>query len=160
MKKTNDQARGLWLDLARAVTHPIALARCRDIVFTLRLDRRNSQDHAETAARAYLACVGGSLRSREQSYSLLRALTIARSVGLTDLEAELTARCLDKADEVITARDDLHAALPLLDAILLRRKKKPSLAPDPRAAPVLITAIDAYPQPHLVSETALSCEPG
>jgi len=134
LKNTSDHARALWLDLARAVTHPIALARCRDIAFTLRLDGRNSKDHAETAARAYLACVGGSLRSRDQSYGLLRALTIARSVGLTNLEAELTARCLDKADEVVSARDDLYAALPLLDAILLRRRKNSGLAPDPRAA--------------------------
>ncbi|MFE5501340.1 hypothetical protein ACFQ73_02160 [Amycolatopsis japonica] len=154
LKKMGDQVRALWLDLAAAVTHPIALARCRDIVFTLRLDGRNSHDHARTAARAYLACVGGSLRSREQSYGLLRALTIARSVGLTDLEAELTTQILDQADEVITACDDPHAALPLLDAILLRRKKKPGPAPDPRAATLLIAALDTYPQPHLIAEAA------
>jgi hypothetical protein len=75
-------------------------------------------------------------------------------VGLTDLEAELTARILGKADEVITARDDPHAALPLLDALLLRRKKKAGPAPDPRAATLLIAALDTYPQPHLVAETA------
>lgn len=61
---------------------------------------------------------------------------------------------LDKAEEVITARDDPHAALPLLDAILLRRRHKIKPAPDPRAAALLVTALDAYPQPHLVSETA------
>jgi hypothetical protein len=60
LKQMGDQVRALWLDLAGAVTHPIALARCRDIVFTLRLDGRNSHNHAQTAARAYLACVGGA----------------------------------------------------------------------------------------------------
>jgi hypothetical protein len=154
LKATGDQVRALWLDLAATVTHPIALARCHDIVFTLRLGGRSSHNHAETAARSYLSCLGGSLRPREQSHGLLRALTITRSVGLTDLEAELTAMILDKAEEVVNARDDPHAALPLLDAVLVRRRKNNGAAPDPRAVALLDAALEAYPQPHLVSETA------
>src|SRR5207253_1496763 len=99
----------LWIGLAGTVTHPISRARCHDIVFTLQLGQ-NNRDSAEQAARAYLDAVGGSLRIREQSYGLLRAWTLTRSVGLASLETQVTAAMVDMADAVISRVDDPHAA--------------------------------------------------
>jgi hypothetical protein len=51
LRAADDQVRALWVALAGAVTHPVAKARCHDVVFTLRLGA-NHRDSAEQAVLA------------------------------------------------------------------------------------------------------------
>jgi hypothetical protein len=155
LKRADEHVHTLWRDLCAVVTHPVALARCHAIMFTLRLPGDNTRRHAEAAAHAYLACVGGSLGPRDQSHGLLRALTIARSMRLTDLEASITAVILDKVEEVITTRTDPRAGVLLLDAILApQRKKGAPAAPDDRAVRLLDQVVTAYPHSRLLDQIA------
>ncbi len=74
----------------------------------------NSRDSAEKATRAYLATLGSCLLLREQSLCLLRAWTLARSVGSSVLEANIVAAIMDMANDVVARADDPYAAIPLL----------------------------------------------
>ena len=153
LKDADDQVRALWLDLAPAVRHPIARARCFDIVFTLGL-APNGRDSAERAARAYLESVGGSLRPRDQAIGLLRGWTLTRMVGLSDLEDDLAAAMLALADGVVDRGDDPHAALPLLDALTAPGRKKVVPPLGDRANAVLDRALTVYPQAQVIAEIA------
>ncbi len=146
LRDANSDVRALWVDLAGAVTHPIARARCHDIVFTLRLGHTN-RDHAEQAVGAYLEAVGGSLRRREQSEGLVRAWTLMRAVGLDSLEPQITAAMMGMAEVVINQAEDPHAAHPLLAALTARRPKA-TQPPNPRAHALLDQGLTTFTATH------------
>lgn len=89
LRDSGDDLRRLWLELAEEVKHPVARARCWDIVFMLQL-MRNRRDAAERAARGYLDAAATTLSRRHRADGLLRAWTMARLVGLADLAGEIT----------------------------------------------------------------------
>ncbi|HEX5116300.1 MAG TPA: hypothetical protein VFW65_13980 [Pseudonocardiaceae bacterium] len=155
LRDAGSDIRALWAGLASQVAHPIARARCHDIVFTLRLgqNNRNNRDHAEHAVGAYLDAVGGSLRRREQSYGLVRAWTLTRSVGLNSLEPQVITAMMDMAELVINQTEDPHAALPLLAALTAWRPKA-TRPTNPRAHALLDQGLTTYSQSRIISEFA------
>ncbi|MBB4914441.1 DUF7380 domain-containing protein [Streptosporangium saharense] len=153
LRDADDEVRTLWVALTDVVSHPIAKARCADIVFILRL-AKNNRDSAEKAARAYLAAVGGDLCRREQSLGLLRAWTLARSVGSTVLEAEVAAALLVMARDVVTRADDPYAAVPLLEALTAPGRKGQVLPTSAQANILLDRALATYTEPKVIAEVA------
>jgi hypothetical protein len=106
----------LWRELADEVQHPVARARCWDIVFTLRLMRnrrdageravlrlmRNRRDAGGRAVRAYLDAAATTTLSRQhKANGVLRAWTIARLVGFGDLADEITSAMMAAAEEAV-----------------------------------------------------------
>ena len=153
LRDVDSETHALWISLADAVAHPIALARCNDVVFTLQLGR-NNRDVAERAIHAYLNSVGGSLLPREQAVGLLRAWTLARTVGLSVLEAQVVDVALDMATAVISTGEAPYAVLPLLDAATAPLRKKGTTPADPRAIALIDQALSTYTKSHIVSEFA------
>ena len=153
LRDVDSETHALWISLADSVAHPIALARCNDVVFTLQLGS-NNRDVAERAIRAYLNAVGGSLLPREQAVGLLRAWTLARTVGLAVLEAQVVDVALDMATAVIGNAEAPYALLPLLDAATAPPRKKGTTPADPRAIALTDQALSTYTNSHIVSEFA------
>lgn len=56
LRDANTNVHALWTSLVSTVTHPAAKARCADIIFTLKLARRD--DAAEKTVRGYLDLLG------------------------------------------------------------------------------------------------------
>lgn len=153
LNDADDQTRALWVDLAAVVTHPVARARCADILFTLKLVR-NRRDAAEQAVRAYLDMVGGSFQVYEQGEGLLRALTLARSVGLSDLEQQVISAMMEMAENALRANDASYVAVPLLDALAAPSRRRNTPPVDPKVDELLDVALQAYPESHVVKEVA------
>ncbi|WP_083934351.1 DUF4209 domain-containing protein [Nocardiopsis baichengensis] len=153
LNDADDQTRALWVDLASAVTHPVARARFADILFTLKLTE-NRRDAAERAIRAYLDTVGGSLQDHEQGFGLLRALTLARSVGLSDLEQQVASAMVDMAEGALLESNPAYVAVPLLDAIAVSPRKNKTQPINPKVDDLLDTALQAYAEAHVVKEVA------
>src|SRR5207248_9027938 len=97
--------RQLWLGLASEVRHPVARARCWDIVFTLHL-MPNRRDAAERAVRAYLDSTSTPLTLREKANGLLRAWTMARLVRLTHLEPDIVTAMTAVAEAAVDQQED------------------------------------------------------
>ena len=153
LRDADGEVRALWAGLADAVSHPIAVARCADIVFTLRL-ADNHRDSAEKAARAYLAAVGGTLLHTEQSLGLLRAWTLARSVGSTVLEGQVASAMLVMADDVVTRAVDPYAAVPLLEALTAPGRKGQAQPAAAQANALLDRALTTYTESHVITDVA------
>ncbi|MDB4873354.1 MAG: hypothetical protein JWL97_4358, partial [Gemmatimonadales bacterium] len=153
LRDADDEVRALWAALADAVSHPIAMARCADIVFTMRL-ANNHRDSAEKAAHAYLAALGGTLLARDQSLGLLRAWTLARSVGSTVLETKIVTAMLDMADDVVTRADDPYAAVPLLEALTAPGRKGRAQPAAAQANALLDRALTTYTELHVITNVA------
>jgi hypothetical protein len=154
LREAEDDLRRLWLGLADEVKHPVARARCWDIVFTLRL-MRNRRDAAEQAARAYLDAAATTLSRQRKADGLVRAWTMARLVGLADLTDEITTAMIAIAEEAVARREDPYAAIGVLGALI---------APPPRGAPrtaapaiddLLDRALTTYPQIHIIKDLAV-----
>ncbi|MFD3530089.1 hypothetical protein [Streptomyces sp. NPDC058664] len=152
LREASDQVRELWKGLASAASHPMARARFSDIVFTLRLIK--GREYAERAVQGYLDMVGGNLRLDEQCDGLLRAWTIARSVGLSDRVAEMSTVMLNIVEAQISVRDHGYVAVHLLDALVMGQRKKGGDRGDPRIDQVLDSALLAYSETHTISEFA------
>jgi hypothetical protein len=142
-----------WLALAGEVTHPIARARLYDIVFTLRLMRNNRQA-AEQAVRAYLDGVGGAQRAQAQATGVVRAWTLARSVGSTALEHVITERMLDMVGGMIDRDEHPYAVIPILCALITPPRADTAGAIDPRVDEVLDRALLVYSQTHVIQDIA------
>ncbi|WP_216365073.1 hypothetical protein [Streptomyces spongiicola] len=151
LKDSDDEVRSLWLELGGAVTHPVARARCADIVFTLRL--ANARDAAEKAANAYLDLVGGAFRMTEQSHALLRAWTLARSVNLVPLAQQVASVMFDTARDALARQDNPHVFVELLDALTVPRKKNAQPV-DPRVDDLLDRALLTYTDTRIVAQVA------
>ncbi|MFD9735684.1 hypothetical protein [Umezawaea sp. NPDC059074] len=153
LKDTSGDIRAAWLALAAEVTHPVARARFYDIVFILRL-MSNSRLAAERAARAYLDAVGGSQRLEAQATGLVRAWTLARSVGATALEQEVAEVMLGMAADLVECDDHPYVVSPLLCALIELPRRKSGGVIDPRVDVVLDRALRAYPQVHVIKDFA------
>jgi hypothetical protein len=153
LRDADDEVRALWAALADAVSHPVATARCADIVFTLRM-ADNSRDSAEKAARAYLATLGSSLLLKEQSLGLLRAWTLARSVRSGVLEAEIVSAMMDMAEDVVTRADDPHAAIPLLEALTAPGRKERAQPSSVPANALLDRVLTTYTELYVITHVA------
>ncbi|WP_432195900.1 hypothetical protein [Streptomyces sp. bgisy027] len=152
LNDSDDEVRALWRELTGAVAHPVARARCADIVFALRL--ANRRDAAEQAARGYLDLVGGSLRMTEQSHALLRAWTLARSVKLVPLAQQVASVMFDTAQDALTRQDDPYVFVYLLDALTAPHRKKNAQPVDPRVDNLLDRALLTYTDTHIVARVA------
>jgi hypothetical protein len=119
------EVRCLWRQLAPVVSHPVARARCWDIVFTLGLER-DSRDSGKNAVSAYLDCVGGGLDTHAQANGLLRAWTISRKVRLAESVQLVEQAMTVMVEEALARGEDGFAVVSLLDALA---------APPPRGTP-------------------------
>jgi hypothetical protein len=153
LRDADAEVRQLWIDLADTVVHPIARARCWDIVFTLNLVS-NKRDSAERAARAYLDTVGGNLHIREQGEAVLRAWTLARSMGLSTVESDVVSAAFDLIEDVLARNDDPYSVVPLLEALTAPQRKNPDIARQERANKLLDRALLTFPELHVVREVA------
>jgi hypothetical protein len=154
LRDAGDEINKLWSALASAVTHPIARARCWDIVFTLGL-ASNGRDSAGRAVRAYLDTGETALAPRHRAHGLVRAWTIARQVGLVDLTQKITTAMIDVVEDALTRQDDPYAAIPLLGALIApARRGKPTEAVSPAVDDLLDRALTTYPQIHVIKDIA------
>lgn len=145
--------REAWSALASEVTHPVARARLYDLVFTLRL-MRNNRRAAERAARAYLDAVGGDQRVQAQATGVVRAWTLARSVGSTAMEHEITERMLNMVVDLVDRDDHPYAVIPMLCALITPPRGTTTEAVDPRVDEVLDKALLTYPQTRVLKDIA------
>lgn len=153
LRDASSDLRDAWLALAGEVTHPVARARLYDIVFTLRL-MPNGRHAAEQAARAYLDGVGGNQRAQAQATGVVRAWTLARSVGSTTLEHEITELMLDMVVDMVDRDEHPYAVIPMLCALTTPPRSKTAEAIDPRVDDVLDRALMTYPQTHVIKDIA------
>lgn len=153
LRDVPDDMRDAWLALAGDVTHPMARARLYDLVFTLRL-MSNSRQAAEQAARAYLDGVGGNQRAQAQATGVVRAWTLARSVGSTALEHEITERMLDLVVDMVNRDEHPYAVIPVLCALTTPPRGTTAEAVDPRVDEVLDRALLTYPQTRVLKDIA------
>ncbi|MFJ8963318.1 hypothetical protein ACIRG5_28425 [Lentzea sp. NPDC102401] len=155
LREAGEDIRQLWLALADQVTHPVMRARCWDIAFTLKL-LKNGRDTAEKAGRAYLETIGTALGPRELAAGLLRGRTLARQVGLVDLEQEIAAAMIDVVEDVLSRDEDPYGAIPLLGALIAPPPRGRSAAPvDPKVDQLLDQALAAFPQVHVIEDVAV-----
>ncbi|GGP85171.1 hypothetical protein GCM10010215_08310 [Streptomyces virginiae] len=152
LREANDQVQSLWIDLASSVTHPLARARCADIVFTLRLVK--GREAAENAVQGYLDLVGGSLQLHEQGDGLLRAWGLSQAVGLTSLAPLVSTAMLAMVEGALSRHSDPHVVVQLLDALVMAQRKKNVKSPDPRVDDLLDRALLAYSDTHTISDLA------
>jgi hypothetical protein len=152
LRDADENVRALWISLASSVTHPMAKARCADIVFTLRLAKPH--EAAEKAVQAYLELVGDSLSLGEQSDGLLRAWGLVRAVGLSASMPRVSSVMLDMVDEVLDRQDDPYVVVHLLDALTAPQRKKKGSLSDPRVDALLDKALLTYADTRTVSELA------
>lgn len=145
--------REAWLALAGEVTHSVARARLCDLVFTLRL-MPNSRHSAEQAARAYLDGVGGDQRAQAQATGVVRAWTLARSVGSTALEHEITERMLNMVVDMVDRDEHPYAVISMLCALTTPPRGKKAEAIDPRVDEVLDRALLIYSQTRIIKDIA------
>jgi len=148
--------RKAWLALADEVTHPVARARLYDLVFTLRL-MSNGRHSAEQAARAYLDGVGGGQRAQAQATGVIRAWTLARSVGSAALEHEITERMLDMVVDLVDRDEHPYAVIPMLCALTTPPRSTTAEAIDPRVDEVLDRALLTYPQTRVLTGHRSHC---
>ncbi len=149
LREAGDDLRRLWLELADEVQHPVARARCWDIVFTLQL-MRNRRDAGERAARAYLDAAATTLSRRHKADGLLRAWTMARLVGLTDLTDEITTAMMVLAEGAVTHQEDPYAAITVLGALIAPPPRGTPRTADPAVDDLLDRALTTYPQIHII----------
>lgn len=153
LRDSPSDVRDAWLALASEVTHPVARARFYDIVFTLRLMPNNRQA-AELAARAYLDGVGGSQNARALAYGVVRAWTLARSVGSTALEQESAERMLRMAGVLVDRHEHPYAVIPMLCALTTPPRGRTAEAIDSAVDAVLDRALATYSQTHVLKDLA------
>ncbi|MCX4698661.1 hypothetical protein [Streptomyces sp. NBC_01373] len=142
LRDADSDVRELWLSLYSSVTHPVAKARCADIVFTLRL--KKGREAAEEAVRAYLCAIGGSLSVAEQGTGLLRAWDLTRSVNLSSMAQQVKTAMLDMAEGLLNDGEDGGTFAHLLDALSAPQRKKNVEPLDPRVDDLLDRALVSY----------------
>ncbi|MFM9456868.1 DUF7380 domain-containing protein [Streptomyces europaeiscabiei] len=152
LREASESVHDLWRALALEVTHPVAKARCADIIFALNLTRRDKA--AEKAVSSYLGLVGGSLRLHEQSDGLLRAWGIARSIGLSSLLPQVESAMLDMVEGALNRQGDPYAVVHLLDALISGQKQRGGRAADSRVDDLLDRALLTYADTRTIGEIA------
>ncbi|MGS2588743.1 DUF7380 domain-containing protein [Streptomyces hebeiensis] len=152
LRDADEDVRALWTSLAASVTHPMARARCADIVFTLRLAKPH--EAAETAVQAYLELARGSLHLSEQCDGLLRAWGLVRAVGLSALMPRVSSAMLDMVDAALDRQDDPYVVVHLLDALTAPQRRKKGSLPDSRMDDLLDKALLTYSDTRTVGELA------
>jgi hypothetical protein len=85
---------------------------------------------------------------------LLRAWTLARSVGSTTLEPKIVTAMLDMADDVVTRADDPYAAVPLLEALTAPGRKGQAQPASAQANALLDRALTTYTEPYVITNVA------
>ncbi|MFI5490606.1 DUF7380 domain-containing protein [Micromonospora echinaurantiaca] len=156
LRDADDDLRQLWRELADEVRHPVARARCWDIVFTLKLVP-NGRASAGRAIRAYLDVADTANASedrRDKAIGLLRAWTLARLVKYDKLTAEITTAMMLLAEDAVTHKDDPDAAVLVLGALTAPAPRGASHAADSAADDLLDRALAAYPQVHVIKGLA------
>lgn len=152
LREADGDVRELWLSLYSSVTHPVAKARCADIVFTLRLTK--GREAAEEAVRAYLCAIGGSLSIAEQGTGLLRAWELTRSVNLSSVMQQVKEVMLDMAERLLNDEEDGSTFAHLLDALSAPQRKKNAEPIDPRVDDLLDRALLSYSGTLVISQIA------
>jgi hypothetical protein len=152
LRDADSDIRKLWLSLYSSVTHPVAKARCADIVFTLRL--KNGREAAEEAVRSYLRTIGGSLSVAEQGTGLLRAWDLSRSVNLSSMVQQVTRAILDMAEGLLDDEEDGDTFVHLIDALSAPQRKKNVEPVDPRVDDLLDRALVSYSRTLVISQVA------
>ncbi|MEU8787887.1 hypothetical protein [Streptomyces sp. NPDC048643] len=148
----DSDVRELWLSLYSSVAHPVAKARCADIVFTLRLV--NGREAAKEAVRAYLHAIGGSLSVTELGAGLLRAWELTRSVNLSSMMQQVKTAMLDMAEGLLDDGEDGYTFVHLLDALSAPQRKKNAEPIDPRVDDLLDRALLSYSGTLVISQIA------
>ncbi|WP_433825975.1 DUF7380 domain-containing protein [Actinoplanes sp. CA-015351] len=140
----------LWRAVADGVTQPAAIARFADLLWCRRDQRAGL--HAGRAARAYLQLADTADTDMNTMENLLRAWTLARRIGDTDLDGQARDRLAQIARDTLTGRPGERPGilLPAL-AALARGPLRPKKGPPP-ADPIEVDA--------LLSRAADTCRRG
>ncbi|MBM7494029.1 hypothetical protein JOD64_005251 [Micromonospora luteifusca] len=149
LREADGDLRQLWLGLAGEVRHPVARARCWDIVFTLQL-MPNRRDAAERAVRAYLDSTSTPLSLQEKANGLLRAWTMARLVRLTDIEQEIATAMTAVVEAAVDQREHPYAAITVLGALTAPPPGRAARVANPAVDDLLDRALTTYPQVHII----------
>ena len=153
MRMADENVRALWAALAKHVTHPAARSLFSDILFSLRIG--NGRDNADRAARGYMDALGGDLEPVHQVEGLVRAWTLARSVGLAELEGQITRRMQEMAVDGVARREAPGVVIPLLVALAEpHRRRRATRVADREVDELLDQALTVYPDSYLVAEIA------
>jgi len=107
----------LWRETANAVTALAAVARLEDLLFCRR--DGNGRDRASRAGQAYLALAARVDIGMDVVEAVVRAWTLARSVGENDLESQVRGRMVAIVEDVMGRHPGEHpgVVLPLLGAL-------------------------------------------
>ncbi|MER7992365.1 DUF7380 domain-containing protein [Micromonospora chalcea] len=154
LREASGDLRQLWLGLASEVRHPVARARCWDIVFTLHL-MPNRRDAGERAVQAYLDSTSTPLTLQEKANGLLRAWTMARLVRLTGLESEIETAMTAVAEAAVNQKENPYAAMTVLGALTAPPLGRAARAADPAVDDLLDRALTTYAQVHIIQGFAI-----
>nr|BFE56486.1 hypothetical protein GCM10020063_010120 [Dactylosporangium thailandense] len=150
LRDATEAMRMLWLGLTEHVRHPMARARCWDIVFTLTLVR-NRRVSAEQAIDAYLEASKPPVSRRHRGDGLVRAWVLARLVGLNDTK---TSNAIHEAMKTLAVegvdQGDPYPAMTVLAALISPGRTR-SESVDPEVDALLDRALLAYSQMHIIS---------
>ncbi|MEV0561458.1 hypothetical protein [Dactylosporangium sp. NPDC050588] len=161
LRDATEAMRTLWLGLAEHVRHPMARARCWDIVFTLTLVR-NRRTSAEQAINAYLEASKPPTSRRHRGDGLVRAWVLARRVSLNDTA---TSNAIREAMKTLATegvdQGDPYPAMTVLAALISPGRTR-SESVDPAVDTLLDRALLAYSQVHIISgfATLIRCRAG
>ena len=147
----------LWRDVAGLAEQPAAVARFRDLLFERRDGVR--RDHAASAVRAYLAAARSRSRADlDVAAFLIRAWTLARSVGLWDLLADVQSELHGQAANAMSSGGAAPGVvLPMIAALAASalRRQPPASVPDAAAVDLLLeTAFTTFNDGYLASQIA------
>jgi hypothetical protein len=148
----------LWRDVAGLVEQPAAIARFRDLLFERRDGVR--REYAASAVRAYLAAARSRSRADlDVAAFLVRAWTLARSVGLWDLLADVQAELQNQAANAMACGGAAPGAvLPMIAALAAPaiRRQPPASVPDAAAVDLLLEkAFTTFKDGYLASQIAV-----
>ncbi|WP_203711341.1 DUF4209 domain-containing protein [Asanoa siamensis] len=117
VREVTDQVVRLWRGTATAVAAPAAVARLEDLLFCRR--DGNGRARVSRSAGAYLSLAQGGVISMDVIDAVVRAWTLARSVGNHDLEAQARAQMAAILEEVMDRRpgESPGVVVPLLGAL-------------------------------------------
>ncbi|MFJ5543284.1 DUF4209 domain-containing protein [Micromonospora chalcea] len=112
----------LWRETAATVAAPAAVARLEDLLFCRR--DGNGRDRATRAAEAYLTLAGRGDIGVDAVEAVVRAWTLARSVGNHDLEVQVRARMARIVEDLMTRHPGERpgVVVPLLGALAVGPK--------------------------------------
>jgi hypothetical protein len=112
----------------------------------------NGRQAAEQAARAYLDGIAGDQGALAQAVGLVRAWTLARSVGSTALALDCVALMIDIVFDLLDRDEHPYAVIPLLCALVATPSADVDKAAEARIDDGLDRALVAYPQRHATKD--------